>query len=166
MNVTEFGSMLMVYVNEDIPFNFLNNFSVESLFEIIATELNQLIRKQILLGIDKSAQSDNESIGTIGNILNKYLYQHENTLIAGEFNMTIDNSQLNNFMQLFDLTIQRSLRSIRSPQINSKSFNGPPRKTINRSYKRAPTQDNKQIILTAPHARQQIDHINILFQKL
>ena len=45
MNVTEFGSMLMVYVNEDIPFNLLNNFSVESLFEIIATELNQLIRK-------------------------------------------------------------------------------------------------------------------------
>lgn len=45
MNVTEFGSTLMVYVNEDIPFNLLNNFSVESLFEIIATELNQLIRK-------------------------------------------------------------------------------------------------------------------------
>ena len=44
MNVTEFGSTLMVYVNEDIPFNLLNNFSVESLFEIIATELNQLIR--------------------------------------------------------------------------------------------------------------------------
>ena len=146
MNVTEFGSTLMVYVNEDIPFNLLNNFSVESLFEIIATELNQLIRKQILLGIDKSTQSDNESIGTISNILNKYLYQHENILIAGEFNMTIDNSQLNNFMQLFDLTIQRSLRSIRSPQIKSKSFNRPPRKTINRSYKRAPTQDNKQII--------------------
>lgn len=45
MNVIEFGSTLMVYVNEDIPFNLLNNFSVESLFEIIATELNQLIRK-------------------------------------------------------------------------------------------------------------------------
>ena len=153
MNVIEFGSTLMVYVNEDIPFNLLNNFSVESLFEIIATELNQLIRKQILLGIDKSTQSDNESIGTISNILNKYLYQHENILIAGEFNMTIDNSQLNSFMQLFDPTIQRSLRSIRSPQIKSKSFNGSPRKTTNRSYKRAPAQDNKQIIKKGPHAR-------------
>lgn len=40
----------------------------------------------------------------ISNILNKYVHQYKNMLIAGESNLNIGNSHLENLMHLFDLT--------------------------------------------------------------
>ena len=72
----------------------------------IAIEFHRLKRKWIFSGIYKPpAQGDNKFIKIINKVRSKYLDQFENILIAGDFNMTIDNPYLHTLLQLFGLTV-------------------------------------------------------------
>ena len=95
----------MLCLDKEILFKLLNIFSVKSLFEIIAIEFHQLRRSWIFLRIYKPPVEDgNKFIKKTSNILNKYVHQYKNILIARDSNITIGNPHLENIMHLFDLT--------------------------------------------------------------
>ena len=58
-----------------------------------------------MLGIYKPPKQDNsEFLDTINILLNDNTETYENIIILGDFNMTIENRQLNGFMQLHDMS--------------------------------------------------------------
>ena len=65
----------------------------------MAFELHQSKRKWLLLGIYKPPSQNNvEFLNRISLIIDYYLQTCENILAIGDFNLSIDNSQLEAFM--------------------------------------------------------------------
>ena len=86
----------MLYLNEEIPWKFLNNYPIVPHAATICTEFHQLKRQRLLLGCYKPPiQSDLESIASIPNSVNFYLQKFENVYTIGDSNMTTENTHLN-----------------------------------------------------------------------
>ena len=99
-----FGGDLMFYISEGIPCKVLTNLTVSPNVEIMATELHQMKRKWLLKGVYKPPiQSDSEITEEISRTLNHYISSYENILLLGDLNMTMENLNLNNLMQIFHL---------------------------------------------------------------
>ena len=100
-----FGGRLILYLNEEIPCNLLNNHPILPNAEIICIEFHQLIRKWLLLGCYKPLiQSDLEFIASITKIVDSYLQKFENLFITGDLNMMTENTHLNGLLQIYGLT--------------------------------------------------------------
>ena len=94
----------MHYLNEEIPFKFLNNHPTVPNAEIIRIEFHQLKRKWLLLGCYKRpTQSDLEFIVSITKIVGFYLQKFENLFITGDLNMMTENTLLNDPLQIYPL---------------------------------------------------------------
>ena len=62
-------------------------------------------RKWFSLGIYKPQKQDNSQfLETMNILLNDCMETYENIIILGGFSMTLDNPQLNGFMQLLDMS--------------------------------------------------------------
>ena len=72
-------------------------------FELMAFELHQSKRKWLLLGIYKPpSQNVIEFLNRISLIIDNYLQIYENILAIGDFNLSVNNSHLQAFMQAYD----------------------------------------------------------------
>ena len=49
-------------------------------------------------------QNDIEFLNRISSIIDYYLQTYENILVIGDFNLSVDNSHLESFMQAYDLS--------------------------------------------------------------
>ena len=94
-----FGGGLILYVNENIPCKPLTDHSLFSDLELMAFELHQSKRKWLLLGICKY-----EFLNRISLIIDYHLQTYENILAIGDFNLFVDNSNLEAFMQAYDFS--------------------------------------------------------------
>ena len=100
-----FGGGLILYVNENIPCKPLTDHPVFSDLELMAFELHQSKRKWLLLGIYKPpSQNVIEFLNRISLIIDYYLQTYENILAIGDFNLSVDNSHLEAFMQAYDFS--------------------------------------------------------------
>ena len=73
--------------------------------ELMTFELHQGKRKWLLLGIYKPlSQNDIEFLNRIALIIDYHLRTHENILAIGDFNLSVDNSHLEVFMQAYDFS--------------------------------------------------------------
>ena len=95
---------MILYVNENIPCKPLTDHPVFSDLELMAFELHQSKRKWLLLGIYKPPQNLIEFLNIISLIIDYYLQTHENILAIGDFNLPVDNSDLEAFMQAYDFS--------------------------------------------------------------
>ena len=96
---------MILYINENIPCKPLIDHPVFShlelmVFELIVFELHQGKHKWLLLGIYKpNSQNDIEFLNRTSSMINFCLQMYENILTIGDFNLSIDNSHLEAFMQ-------------------------------------------------------------------
>ena len=89
---------LMFYVNERIPSKVL------SLFELILLEFTVKNRTWLCVGIDRlPSQNEKYFIDHLSKTLGQLSRQYDKTVLIGDFNLTIDNKSLENFMTTFDL---------------------------------------------------------------
>ena len=99
-----FSKGLMLYLNEEISCKFLNNHSVVPNTQIICIEFHQLKRKWLLLGCYKlPTQSELKFLATITKTDYFYLQKNENLFIIDNLNMTTENTNLNDILQIYDL---------------------------------------------------------------
>ena len=100
-----FGGGLILYVNKNIPCKPLTDHPVFPDPELMAFEIHQSKRKWLLLEIYKPpSQNDIEFLNRISLIIDYYLRTYENILAAGDFNLSIDNTHVEAFMQAFDFS--------------------------------------------------------------
>ena len=93
-----FDGGLMFYVNERIPSKVL------SLFELILLEFTVKNRTWLCVGIDRlPSQNEKYFIDHLSKTLGQLSRQYDKTVLIGDFNLTIDNKSLENFMTTFDL---------------------------------------------------------------
>ena len=86
--------------------------------ELMAFELDQSKCTWLLSGIYKPpSQNDIEFFNRISLIIHYYLRMYENILAIGDFNVPIDNSHQEGFMQAYDFSISAVL-SRNQPVIN------------------------------------------------
>ena len=72
---------------------------------MMAFELHQSKRKWLLFGIYKTPfQNDIEFLNRISSVIDYYLQTYENILAIGDFNLSVDSSHLESFMQAYDLS--------------------------------------------------------------
>ena len=99
-----FGGGLFLYVNDKIPSKFLNEHSISYDIELSAVEFHQNKCKCLSLCVYKSPiQNDSVFVEAISAIVNEYSAHYEDIVILGNFNMSTENSLLQNLMQMDDL---------------------------------------------------------------
>ena len=98
-NRNRYGGGRLLYVNEEIPCKVLNQQAASSSTNIIVMQFFQTKCFQ-----NKPPKQDNSGfLETMNILLNYYTETYENIITLGDFNMTIENPQLNGFMQLHDM---------------------------------------------------------------
>ena len=94
-----FRGGLLLYMNDKIISKFLNKHSISSDIELIAVEFHQNKRKWLSLCVYKPPhQNDLVFVEAIS--LNEYSAQYGHIVIVGDFIMSIENSHLQNLMQI------------------------------------------------------------------
>ena len=97
----KFGEGLILFVKENIPCKVLNTFRFSEECEIDFSILN---KKWLLLGIyNPPSQNEALFVEQIKLALNTYSTTYENFLLLGDFNMTTENSKLQDLMDAFSL---------------------------------------------------------------
>ena len=99
-----FGGGLILYINESIPCKPLSNHSMFSDLELMAFELHQSKRKWLFLGVYMPlSQNDIEFLRRISLILEYfYLPVYENFVVIRDFNLPVENSNLEAIIQAYD----------------------------------------------------------------
>ena len=99
------GDYILLFLNEEIPYMFLNKHPIVPNAEIICIEFHQLKCKCLLrVCYERPTQNDLEFIASTTEIVDFYLQKFENLFIIGDLNMTTKNTHLNDLLQIFDLT--------------------------------------------------------------
>ena len=81
-----------------------NTYNFKNETETICLHINLRNRKWLVLGIYKPPkQSDSTFISEIQGALNHYSKTYENIIVLGDFNMTIDNKNLDEMVNSYDL---------------------------------------------------------------
>ena len=94
---------MILYANENIPCKPLTGHPVFSDLELMAFELHQSKRKWLLIGIYKPpSQNVIEFLNRMSLVIDHYLQTYENILAIGDFNLSVDNSHLEAFIQAYD----------------------------------------------------------------
>ena len=99
-----FGSGLILYNNKNIPCKPQSNHPMFSDLELMAFELHQSKRKWLFLGVYMPlSQNDIEFLRRISLILEYfYLPVYENFVVIGDFNLPVENSNLEAIIQAYD----------------------------------------------------------------
>ena len=99
-----FGGGLMFYVNVQIPSKFLSLESIPMDIELILLEFTVKNRRWLCVGIYRPPfQNEKYFVDHLSKTLGQLSRQYDKTVLIGDFNLTIDNKSLENFMTTFDL---------------------------------------------------------------
>ena len=99
-----FGGGLIFYMNEQIPSNVLTLESIPRDIEIILLDFTVKNRKWLCIGLYKPpSQSEKYFLDHLSKTLGQLTYQYDKTILIGDFNLTVENNNLENFMNTFDL---------------------------------------------------------------
>ena len=115
-----FGGGLLIYVREDIPCKQLDNHSFSEGIEGIFVELNLRKGKWLIFGTyHPPGQNDKFYFDNVGRALELYNNKYEKILLAGDFNAEIQETILNNFLELYNLrnlvTGKTCFKSVQNP---------------------------------------------------
>ena len=100
----KFRGGLILFVKENIPCKVLNTFRFSEECEIISIDFSISNKKWLLLGIyNPPPQNEALFVEQIKLALNTYSTTYENLILLGDFNMTTENSKLQDLMHAFFL---------------------------------------------------------------
>ena len=95
---------LVFYVNEQSPSNVLSLESIPIDIELILLEFTVKNQRWLCVGIYRPpSQNEKYFIDHLSKTLGQLSRQYDKTVLIGDFNLTIDNKSLENFMTTFDL---------------------------------------------------------------
>ena len=98
------GGGVLFYVNENIPCNMVNIEGVSDDCEMILIEFSIKTRKWFCIGLCKPpSQNDKHFLDNLSLILNKLTCQFDNFILMGNFNLTVEDKNLEVFMNTFDM---------------------------------------------------------------
>ena len=98
------GGGLLLFVNEDIPAHELSNHNLPDDIEVICTEVNLRKQKWLIISIyHPPNQDDHYFLEELSKLVDKYSNNYDNFVIMGDFNLEIDNDNIENFLQAYDL---------------------------------------------------------------
>ena len=98
------GGGVLCYVNENIPCKMVNVEGVSDDCEIILIEFSIKTRKWLCIGLYKApSQNDKYFLDNLSLILNKLTCQFDNFVSMGDFNLTVEDKNLEAFMSIFDM---------------------------------------------------------------
>ena len=90
------GEDYFFYVNYDLNCKVLTNYPMRQDFEILALELKLWKTNWLIIGTYKHPSLNNITFTSeIKNILTFYWSTHDNILLMGDFNLTLDNPKFN-----------------------------------------------------------------------
>ena len=100
----KFEGGLILFVKENIPYKVVNTFHFSEECEIISLHFSISNKKWLLLSIyNPRSQNEASFVEQIKLTLNTYSTSYENFLLIGDFNMTTENSKLQDLMDAFCL---------------------------------------------------------------
>ena len=92
---------MLVYIRNGIVAHQLDSFTFAEGIECISLEVNLNKKKWVLLSVYRpSTQSEEIFLDNLGRALDKYSGEFENFIILGDFNMTVNEGELKNFLDL------------------------------------------------------------------
>ena len=98
------GEGILCYINENIPSKTLNVERIVKQCEIVLIEFSIKTRKWLLIGLYKPlSQNENNFLDNLSLIINRLTCKYENFKLIGDFSMTIENTNLEVFMNSFRL---------------------------------------------------------------
>ena len=98
------GGGVLCYINENIPSKTVNVESIVKEREIVLMEFSIETRKWLFIGLYKPfPQNENNFLDNLSLIINRVTWQYKNFMLTGDFNMTIENKNLEVFMNSFGL---------------------------------------------------------------
>ena len=98
------GGGLLFYINESIPCKLINDEISLSDIEAIIFEFLVKTLKRLCIGLYKSpSQNENYCLDILSKVLSKQTCQHENIVLIGDFNLTVNKKILGVLMNTFNL---------------------------------------------------------------
>ena len=98
------GGGILCYVNENIPCKMVNVEIVPYDCEIILIEFSIKTQKWLCIGLYKPpSQNDTYFLDNLPFTLNKLTCQSDNIILMGNFNLTVEDKNLEVFMSTFDM---------------------------------------------------------------
>ena len=98
------GGDVLCYVNENIPWKMVNVEGVTDDCEIILIEFSIKTRKWLFIRLYKPpSENDKYFLDNLSLILNKLTCQFDNIILMGDFNLTVEYKNLEDFMSTFDM---------------------------------------------------------------
>ena len=99
-----FGGGLALYVNEIIPCKILSENDLGNNHELIFLEISLMSRKWLIIGLYKPPTlNEIMFLESLSKILNRLSCRYENMILIGDFNLTVENINLEIFMNTYDL---------------------------------------------------------------
>ena len=99
-----FGGGLIFYINEQIPSKVLTLESIPRDTEIILLDFTVKNRKWLCIGLYKPpSQNVKYFLDHLSKTLGQLTCQYDKTILIRDFNLTVENNNLKNFMNTFDL---------------------------------------------------------------
>ena len=88
----------MFYVNEDLPFKFLQTRNISEKIEQLPIEINLGKEKLLIIGLYKPPNlKDDEFLSNLSDALNTFSISYNHITLIGDFNMTPENKSLTYF---------------------------------------------------------------------
>ena len=98
------GGGIMFYINENIPCKTVNVEGLPDDCEVTLIELSIKSRKWLCIGLYKPpSQNEKYFLDNLSFALTKMSCEYENVMLIGDFNLTVENKNLEVFMNAFDL---------------------------------------------------------------
>ena len=95
---------MICYINDNIPSKIVNVESLEEDCEVILIEFFIKTRKWLCIGLYKPpSQNENYFLQNLSLVMNRLTCKYENFILVGDFSMTIENKNLEMFMNSFGL---------------------------------------------------------------
>ena len=95
---------MLIYVREDIPCRKLTSHNVINNVEGIILEINLRKTKWLLFGGYNNKKSNIDYfLSNVGPILDHYMCKFDNLLLLGDFNSSVDEIQMNEFCDVYNL---------------------------------------------------------------
>ena len=100
----KYGGGIMFYVNENIPCKTVNVEGLPNDCVVTLIELSIKSRKWLCIGLYKPpSQNEKYFLDNLSLALTKMSCEYENVVLIGDFNLTVENKNLEVFMNAFDL---------------------------------------------------------------
>ena len=98
------GGGIIIYISEEVLCRNLNIFSNQLLMEVVSIEINLRKEKILIIGLYKPpSQCRIEFLLNLKNGILPIIQNYDKIIIFGDFNMTVENSDLSSFMDIFEL---------------------------------------------------------------